>query len=400
MSGKSVRPGRPSVRAVQVRDRHAYAAVPPAYLEIARTYAHPWLMGPPLCDELMDLVAHLFDPEEAEVMRHIKPYSLGKTARAIAADLNHPTVEIAAILKRLSDEKCIIMRHGANGHDRYFFIPLFPGVMENILFRNSHAGITPWHARFADLFDKLYDTGYITDYGKHPAEMVRILPVNQGITADARAWPSDRLEEILDRFRAFAVTYCQCRLTMDLKGEACGKPLETCVLMGALAEQMIRNGRMRRIDRREALDIKRNAEAHGLVTWVGNVDAIAGSNISCSCCGCCCYMLRLTTQFNAPTMIAPPHFRPHHHPARCRTCGGCARVCPTGAITVDIFRTFHPARCLGCGLCVGACAHAALELQEAPEGRKPPRNALLYLTRILPSIIKNTLYAVRTHSPK
>lgn len=400
MSGAFFRPGRPSVKAVQVRDRHVYAAVPPAYLEIAQTYAQPWLMGPPLCDELVDLVAHMFDPEEAQVMRYIKPYSLGKTARAIAANLNRPTEAIADILKRLSDEKCIVMRHGVNGQDRYFFMPLFPGVMENILFRNSLAGITPWHARFAVLFDKLYDTGYITDYSKHPAEMVRYLPVNESITADARAWPSDRLEEILDPFRSFAVTFCQCRLTMDLKGEACGKPLETCVMMGALAEQMISKDRMRRIDRHEALDIKSNAEAHGLVTWVGNVDAIAGSNISCSCCGCCCYMLRLTTQFNVPAMIAPPHFRPHHHAARCQACGACAHICQTGAITMDPIRTFHPARCLGCGLCVGACAQAALELQEAPPGRKPPRNALLYLTRVLPNIIRNTLYAVRTHTVK
>jgi len=360
-------------------------------------------MGPPLCDELVDLVEHMFDQEEALVMRHIKPYRLGKTAEAIATDLKRPVDDIAAILKRLCEVKCIIVSHGSNGNESYFFMPLFPGVMENILFRNSHAGITPWHERFALLFDKLYNTGYVIDYGKYPAEMVRFLPVNQSITSDARAWPSDRLEEILDRFRFFAVTYCQCRLTMDLKGEACSKPLETCVMMGRLAEQMINRGRMRRIDKHEVLDIKKNAEAQGLVTWVGNVESIAGSNVSCSCCGCCCYMLRMTTQFSVPTMIAPPHFLPQHQPLRCRTCGACASVCQTGAITADTSRKtrmFNPSRCLGCGLCVGACPHTALVLQEAPGGKKPPRNALAYLSRILPNIIKNTFYAMKTHKAR
>ena len=397
------RPRKPGVKAVCIRGPREYSDIPPAYLEIAQAYANPWLMGPPLCDELVDLVEHMFDEDEAQVMRYIKPYRLGKTAEAIAAELNRPVDEVAAILKHLCEEKCIIMGYGPQDQQSYYFMPLFPGVMENILFRNSRGGITPWHKRFAVLFDKLYNTGYIIDYGKHPAEMVRYLPVNQSIASDARAWPSDRLEEILERFRSFAVTFCQCRMTMDLKGEACGKPLETCVMMGGLAEQMVRRGRMRRIDKQEVLDIKRNAEDHGLVTWIGNVDSIAGSNISCSCCGCCCYMLRMTTQFSVPAMIAKPHFLPQHQPSRCRACGACVRVCQSGAITFDAsykHRIFNQLRCLGCGLCVGACPHAALELQEASGVKRPPRNALAYLLRILPNIVKNTLNAVKIHKQR
>ncbi|HQP31014.1 MAG TPA: 4Fe-4S dicluster domain-containing protein [Deltaproteobacteria bacterium] len=400
MSEKTIRPERPSERAVHVRRIHEYSDVPPAYLEIAQNYTSPWLMGPPLCDELIDLVGHMFDADEAEVMRHIKPFRLGKKARSIAKSINRPVDETANILRRLSDEKCIIMGMGPRGNESYFFVPLFPGTMENILFRNSREKLTPWHERFAVLFDKLYNTGYMTDYTKPPAEVVRFLPVNESIASDARVWPSDKLEEIMDPFKTFSVTYCQCRLTMDLKGEACGKPLETCLMMGAVAEQMIQKGRMRRVDKQEALDIKRNAEAHGLVTWVNNVDSLAGSNVCCSCCSCCCYMLRMTKQFGASTMIAPPHFRPQHLAALCKACGACAHICPTGAITVDPSRksrTYNMARCLGCGLCVGTCAQRALTLQEAPDGRKPPRNAIAYLRRILPNIIKSTLYAARSH---
>jgi len=395
-----IRPRKPGERTIRIRDPREYSEIPPAYLEIAQAYANPWLMGPPLCDELVNLVEHMFDEEEAQVMRHIKPFRLGKTAEAIAAGLNRPVDEVDAILRRLCGEKCIILGHGPQDHQSYHFLPLFPGVMENILFRNSRGGITPWHERFAVLFDTLYNTGYIVDYSKHHAEMVRFLPVNQGIVSDARAWPSDRLEEILDRFRSFAVTFCQCRMAMDLKGEACGKPLETCVMMGVLAEHMVSQGRMRRIDKQEVLDIKKNAEDNGLVTWIGNVESIAGSNISCSCCGCCCYMLRMTTQFSVPAMIARPHFLPRHQRSRCRACGACMRVCQTGAISFDASyknRIFDHARCLGCGLCVGACPHAALELQEASGVKNPPRNAFSYLLRILPGIVKNTLNAMEIH---
>jgi len=357
-------------------------------------------MGPPLCDELVELVTHMFDPDEAEIMRHIRPFSLGKNAQAIARSISRPVEDVAAILKRLSEEKCIIMSMGLNGNESYYFVPLFPGTMENILFRNSRDKLSSWHERFAVLFDRLYNTGYITDYTRHPAEVVRFLPVNESVSSDTRVWPSDRLEEIMEPFTSFSITYCQCRLTMDLKGEACGKPLETCVMMGNVAEQMIKKGRMRRIDKQEFLDIKRNAESHGMVTWVSNVDSIAGSNVCCSCCSCCCYMLRMTNQFGASTMIAPPHFRPRHASDRCQACGACVHLCPTGAITVDPSRktrTYNQSRCLGCGLCIGACSQRALALEEAPDARKPPRNAVTYLRRVLPNIVKNTLHAARTH---
>lgn len=403
MSEKVIRPGRPSAKTVRVRSRREYGDAPPAYLEIALSYASPWLMGPPLCDELVDLVSHMFDPDEAEVMRHIRPFSLGKNAQAIAKSINRPVEDVAFILKRLSAEKCIIMSMGSVGKESYYFVPLFPGTMENILFRNSREKLNPWHERFAVLFDRLYNTGYITDYTKHPAEMVRFLPVNESVSSDTRVWPSDRLEEIMEPFKSFSVTYCQCRLTMDLKGEGCGKPLETCVMMGRVAEQMIKKGRMRRVDKQEVQDIKSNAESHGLVTWVNNVDSIAGSNVCCSCCSSCCYMLRMTNQFGASTMIAPPHFRPRHEVARCQACGACAHICPTGAITVDPSRktrTYNQARCLGCGLCIGACPQRALTLDEVPDVKKPPHSTFAYLTRVLPKIVKNTLYASKTHKIK
>ena len=385
-------------RTLQVRSTADYAGVASSYLAIARAYSSPLWAGPPLCDELVALVQHMFDADEAGVMQHLRLFSRGKTARAIAAAEKRPGLEVAAILERLTEEKHILVSRGQPGKRRYFMLPLFPGTMENILFCTDRTGLTPWHQGFARLFDALYATGYLLDYGRHPAAMVRYLPVNRSIVPPARAWPSDRLEQILERFDHFAVTACQCRLTMELKGSSCGKPLETCVMMGGLAERMVHTGRMRRVERQEVLDLKQLAEASGLVTWVGNVDALAGSNISCSCCGCCCYMLRLITQFSAPAMIARPHFVPVHDQSRCRMCGTCALVCQTRAITVDqtrTLRTWSPACCIGCGLCVSACSNQALQLESIGDIRRPPAGALSYLSTILPPVAHNTMHALR-----
>ena len=44
----------------------------------------------------------------------------------------------------------------------------------------------------------------------------------------------------------------------------------------------IDGGFVRRVSKNELLDIKRNAESHGLVTWIMNVESTSGQ-ASCSC---------------------------------------------------------------------------------------------------------------------
>ncbi len=61
------------VRARNVRPRAIgdYPRVPQVYRDVAEVYASPVLMGPPICDELMALVQHLFTEDEAAVVRHL-----------------------------------------------------------------------------------------------------------------------------------------------------------------------------------------------------------------------------------------------------------------------------------------------------------------------------------------
>ena len=105
------------------------------------------------------------------------------------------------------------------------------------------------------------------------------------------------------------------------------------------------------------LDIKREAEAHGMVNWMMNVAATKGQS-SCSCCGCCCHAMRTIKECNVPGMVAPPHFLPRLEPAKCAFCGRCAAACPMEALTVDAKEKtwrHRQERCIGCGLCALAC---------------------------------------------
>jgi len=61
-----------------------YPSEPKAYLEVAETFSSKAFRGSGICDELMDLLHHMFTEEEASLVRHIKPGLMTCTAAAIA----------------------------------------------------------------------------------------------------------------------------------------------------------------------------------------------------------------------------------------------------------------------------------------------------------------------------
>jgi Pyruvate/2-oxoacid:ferredoxin oxidoreductase delta subunit len=385
--------GEPRLRAVKPRQLSDYPDLPRVYLLVAKRYSNPLLVGPPICDELMALLQHTFSEEEASLVQHIK-FPAGKTARAIARAAHRPLEEVRPILDRLADEKHILIAFGTGEKRRYGLIPIVPGVFESVLIRTSLDTLTPWHRRFAELFAALYDTGYVTDYAEHPTPSVRYLPVKQTIEAHTMALPSDRLEAVLDRYKVFAVALCQCRMTEQIMERGCGQPLENCVVFGDGAEHLIRTGRMRRVEKKDVLEIKAEAEAVGLATFVAEIDTgKVASGASCSCCGCCCHALRTVSEFNRPGLIAPPHFRPQLDGTACIYCGKCARACPMGAMVVDSkgkSYQYLAERCIGCGLCAVACdRQRAIRMESATRYRQPPRSLASMMSQMVPNYLRN-----------
>jgi electron transport complex protein RnfB len=385
----------PRLRSVKPRKIGDYPDVPAAYLEVAKSYSSPLLYGPPICDELLALVQHLFTEEEASLVRHIKS-PVGKTAAAVASAAQRPVEEVRPILERLAHEKFVLLSFGTGEKRRYGLLPIAPGVFEMVLVRTSLDSLTDWHRRFAELYAALYDTGYFAHYAnaEHPSTTVRYVPVGETIVAHPRALPSDRLEEVLDRYETFAVGLCQCRMTEQIVGRGCDRPLETCVGFGSAAELLVRHGKMRPAEKKEILEIKAAAAAAGLASFVMEAELRGTrSGASCSCCGCCCGALRTISEFNVPGMIAPPHFVPQVDLAACTYCGQCARVCPVGAMVVDVEGRVHrhlAERCIGCGLCAVACDRQHAIRMEAVAGyREPPVRTIPALLQNAPTYLRN-----------
>jgi len=388
-----VGPREPRLRSVRPKKLSDYPGVPAPYLEVTKMYSNPLLMGPPICDELIALVQHMYTEEEASLVRHLNPLP-GKTAEAVAAAAHRPVEEVRPILERLALEKFVLLSSGTGDKKRYYLMPLMPGVFEMSLVRTSLDTLTDWHRRLAELFAALYETGYFVDYAEYRTSTVRYVPVGEAIEAHPMALPSDRLEETLDRYKVFAVGLCQCRMTEEIVGRGCGRPLENCVGFGDAAEYLIRNGKMRRVEKKDILEIKAEAAAAGLVSFIIETElGKSSSGASCSCCGCCCGALRTISEFNAPGMIAPPHFIPKVDLTTCAYCGKCAKVCPVGVMVVDAKGKSHQhltERCIGCGLCAVACDREhAIQMEPNPRYHEPPRGLLSALLQVAPNYLRN-----------
>ncbi len=365
--------------------------VTPAHHRIMKRYASPLLLGPLPSDDLLELVMHMFTEDEADLVQHLPPLR-PRSAEKVASLSGRSVSDVIQVLDNLAFTKVVIL--AAGNPRKYTILPLVPGTFEMALMTPDVSTRNTWHKKFAELFERLWDKGFLMEYitrNGHPA--IRYLPVNGVSKTLHSAWPSDRLEEILEPYDQFAVGNCQCRLAMQLVGKGCDRPLENCVAIGPPAKPLIERGMMRKADRQEVIEIKRNAEEHGCVTFIVNGTGHSPlGNGSCSCCGCCCHGLRSITQFNTPGMISKAHFLPVQKSKKCRLCKKCVNVCPMDAWTVsDEKLQFNQIRCIGCGLCVMACKFDALSLQESKNVKPPQDNWLTFLLKIAPTYMRATV---------
>ncbi len=359
-----------------------------AHHRLVKHYASPLLGGPPPSDDLLELVTHIYTEDEADLVQHLPPLR-PRTAEKVAALASRGVDDARRVLEALACRKSVILAMG--DPKKYTILPVVPGTFEMAMITTDLSTRNEWHRKFAEIFERIWDSGFLKDYDRFTKPLLRYLPVGGVSGSLNKAWPSDRLEEILDRYDRFGVSNCQCRIVTQLNGKGCGQAMESCVSMGPLAEQAVSRGLARETDRSEVLEIKRRAEEQGCVSWMMNAMGDERGDWSCSCCGCCCHMLRAVSQFNVPGMISQPHFMPRTLEDKCTQCGECVESCPMGAWKANEGGVEHvPVRCIGCGLCVLACTFDALELQPVQAARPPETSYTRLLVKAAPGYLMNS----------
>jgi Na+-translocating ferredoxin:NAD+ oxidoreductase subunit B len=311
----------------------------------------------------------LFTPEQAEVATMLTHrYESLEQIYGRAGKGSKSLEEIELVLDSTA-ERGVIGHRKRNGTTQYRNIPYLIGMLEAAA-SNPTPEFVSASAEYAA--DGRFGRAFITT--KVP--QMRTIPVGVSVEVQRHVATYDAIREIVTTtVDPIVIIECVCRKGAADRGDPCKRTSrkETCMVFRDGAKNLIEGGGIgRQITKDEAFDILKKNEEEGLVLQPSNAQK---PDFICSCCGCCCGILRLHKALPNPVSIWATNFYARVNPDLCSACGSCVEKCQTGAMKLSDRETVSVvdlARCLGCGLCVTSCLTGAIELRRKEAEIVPP----------------------------
>jgi electron transport complex protein RnfB len=322
----------------------------------------------------MALLRQLFTPEQAEVTMVLtyksepldyiqeRAKKIGKSAEETECLLN----EAAA--------RGVIGSSKKSGVKRYRTIPLIVGMLEGAVITTPPEKQPPLVAAAGQFFQ---DGLFLRDFVNTKIPQMRTIPIQRSITPKHHIGSYDEILKIIEQNKGpIVILECVCRAGAEKQGQPCKQTSrkETCMALGDIAKSLAESGKLgRSISKEEALDIMRKNQEDGLVLQPSNTQE---PEAICSCCGCCCGLLKIHKMIPNPVSHWATNFFAEVNTELCSGCGECEEECQVDAMKLDdekMTATVDLTRCLGCGLCVAVCPENAIELcNKASETVPPP----------------------------
>ena len=299
------------------------------------------------------ILRKLFDEEEAEMACQLKqiPESAGEIARRLGRDSG----AVSDLLHRMS-RKGLILRMKEREQVRYMAIMFVVGILEFQLHRLDR--------ELCEMLDEYMQEGFHREMTRTPTPQLRVVPVQESLAPRMEIHPYDELRKILESQKTIVLAECICRKKSAILGHPCVKPLENCFVFGAMGEFYAENGLGRRISLQEGLEVLQKNEEVGLVPSPANAQRAGGM---CSCCGCCCGMLKAIKLHPHPSSVVKSNYYAQVDQDLCSGCGACLERCQMEAVYLDDdWAAIDLKRCVGCGLCVTTCPAKAMSLRPKP----------------------------------
>jgi len=181
--------------------------------------------------------------------------------------------------------------------------------------------------------------------------------------------PTQRIEDLINKFDKIAVGHCFCRNHKDLLGESCKQTnlRENCFTFGKSAKYVSEQGFARLVSKEEALKIMRASENDGLVhkAFHPHSDIQKDETSICNCCKCCCGTLDWW-RGGITAMINSTNYLSSIDEGLCTGCGICVEKCPVEAVHLNSENIAKVDKniCIGCGVCAHFCPENAVSLIE------------------------------------
>jgi Na+-translocating ferredoxin:NAD+ oxidoreductase subunit B len=316
----------------------------------------------PKTKSIDEILRILFSPEEAAVA--VSMSHQVKTPAGIAQKAGLSEDETRKHLESMAD-KGIITSRNRDGEKLYGLVPLVPGVFEVPFMKG---GGTPMHERLAQLWEEYYHEAFGASIAGNPTPMMRVVAVDKSIPAKDRIHPYDEVKNFINNAGFISVGHCACRVSTA----KCDNPREVCLCFDDVAEFLVERGFARQIDKEEAMELLDMTEAAGLVhTSFNSGDK---TPLICSCCSCCCHVLRGRIELKHQHAFEPSRFEALVNSDECTGCSVCIdERCPMKAIEIiDDVAVVNTAECIGCGLCVTGCPAGAIQLVERKQVPSTP----------------------------
>lgn len=305
----------------------------------------------------MRLLRRLFTPADAKLAVHL---TLIPEEPRVIAHRAGMAVEVVAQLLDGMEKKGLIMGIPREGKPPQYRAEQFVvGFWEAQVNRLS-----------PDLFQDVeeYLPAFFNLQHWRKAPQMRTIPVNKSISVQNEIMAYETAEELIRSQDSLAVSNCICRQGMRLLGRGCDKPEESCFTLGMAADYITHSGRGRRISRDEGIAIFQRADEAGLVLQPANAREPL---FMCTCCGCCCGVLRSIQRDPKPASVVSSPFFAALNTESCNGCGRCTKRCQMAALSLSDKKAFlDPDRCIGCGLCVSKCPTQSLSLVRKPKSEQ------------------------------
>lgn len=300
--------------------------------------------------------------------------------------------KVEALAGRLAAKGLIFNQPSSSGLMVYRLLPfMLIGLME-YLFMGELKG-TQEEKELAGLFEQMtaqlrqqiqqnYD-GMVPLFRQMPAadrtvphrltrdgKKLPVISVNKKIDIpDEFILPSQSVDEIIDKFDDIAVGYCFCRQKRTVLGETCQTraPTFNCFSFGKSARYTVEQGFAKKVSKKEAHRIMKEAQDAGLVHKAFHPGARENSleTSICNCCKDCCDTMNLWRNGTAPLINSTYHLAVVDIDT-CTGCATCEERCPTDAIQVNESGTagVDESACFGCGVCARFCPKTAISLKQ------------------------------------
>ncbi len=318
----------------------------------------------------IEILQTLFTEGEAALALHLT--LLDEDARVIAYRAMQDLAETADLLEGMVHKGLISGSYPQGKPPRYAISQYVIGFHEGQVDRLSKDYVNLFKRYVPVLFEK-------GPWTKVP--QIRTIPINKAIPVTSEVMPYESADAILHSKTHFGVRNCVCRQELQLDGEGCDRPMESCLVFDDAALNDAATGMGRLISLEEALAKVEAAREAGLVLQPANSQ---NPIVMCTCCSCCCGVLRNIKNHPEPSALVANPFIARYEAEVCIACGKCAAVCSMDALAwADEVIAFHPARCIGCGLCVGVCpTQAVVMVRKDARLKAIPKNTLATYLRM------------------